>query len=116
MTMEGQAEEYIKKEYCEGCMWEKACNSQCEKVKKCKQDFYAGIRWGMEHATEWHDLRKNPNDLPKLEDKGFSWSIIVANQLGEACHYNYKKSCWETPLFTEIEGVIKWCELPTYKE
>lgn len=65
---------------------------------------------------KWHDLRENPNDLPKLESKDFSWSITVTNQLGIACHYNYRKRCWETPLATEIEGVIKWCELPKFEE
>ena len=82
------------------------------------QEFWAeGMKYGLaEGKPKWHDLRENPNDLPKRENERFSWSITVTNQLGEACHYNYGKLCWETPLFTGIDEVIAWCELPKFEE
>lgn len=79
-----------------------------------RKAFLDGLAEG--RKEKWHDLRKDPNDLPRLESNMYSWSITVANQLGEACHYSYSKACWETPFFTEIEGVIAWCELPKFKE
>lgn len=117
---------------------ESIAKTECKKLLQSEkgyngisfQEFWEeGAKWGYEKGYEdcrhyahdyykpkWHDLRKDPNDLPKLEYRDNSWSITVANQLGEACHYNYKQSRWENPLFTEIEGVIAWCELPQYKD
>lgn len=90
----------------------------CDIEQKCFRAFFAGTRYGLAKGRKerWHDLKKNPNDLPKLEEKCNPWSITVANQLGEACHYNYGKSRWENPYFTEIEEIIAWCELPKFEE
>lgn len=68
-----------------------------------------------EGKPKWHDLRKDPNDLPKPENKYFSWSMTVSNQDGTACHYNYDKHCWETSFVTEVD-VIAWCEFPKFEE
>lgn len=81
------------------------------------QEFWAeGAKWGIANAIEWHDLRKDPNDLPKLADKRFPWSITVVNQDGEACEYNYRCSRWQNCLASEIDVPIAWCELPIFKD
>lgn len=66
------------------------------------------------HSVKWHDLRKNPDDLPKentlvFSDKGmvvmwrdFSWLEYSPN------YDNIKLRNWEKP--------IAWCELPKFKE
>lgn len=115
--IEKQAEEYTKEKQ----KWIDDVNKRCHTFfhfgwSDVVAGFINGAKWGMEHSIEWHDLRENPNDLPKREYKNLSWSITVVNQLGVACHYNHNKSRWETPCFTEIEGVVKWCELPQFKE
>lgn len=79
-----------------------------EQMNDC---FNAGAKWGMEHAIEWHDLRKDPNDLPK--ENGEYWCKL------ENGHYDFRiyyldslfyKSHWE-----EL-GIIAWCELPKFEE
>lgn len=132
MTPEEKAEEYATKEtnkYYGACFKTEVykfgnCKHEClVKWEASKQSYLDGYEQGYEdcrhyahdyYKPKWHDLRVNPNDLPKLEDKRIPWSITVANQLGEACHYNYRKLRWETPLATKIEEVIKWCELPKF--
>lgn len=83
----------------------------CLKEKHYRDGFTNGAKWGIEH--EWHDLRKNPNDLPPKK----TWcSLTVVNQIGTPCHYNYDKSCWQNWSFIDIETPIAWCELPHFKE
>ena len=57
------------------------------------------------YKTKWHDLRKNPNDLPK----GYR---AVLNQAGMFTTYDPDRG------FLGIEGigVIAWCEIPTFTD
>lgn len=110
MKDEERAEEYFC-EHCENSL--EHDNGQCSNCSKW-DCFIAGLKEG--RKEKWHNLRKDPNDLPKLEDKRFWWSITVANQDGEACMYNYKRSCWQNSLAGEIDEVIAWCELPKFEE
>lgn len=115
MTDEEKAEEYANGiEYCD-----KVHNeiSGGYTILYDKDQLIEAVMYGLaESKPKWHDLRKDPNDLPKLENKHFSWSTTVTNQDGIACHYNYDKHCWETPFVTEIEGVTFWCELPKFED
>lgn len=77
-----------------------------------KMRFIEGAKFALNN--HWHDLRENPEDLPKLEDKRFPWSITVANQDGKACEYNYRLSRWQDCLGGEIDEPIAWTELPKY--
>ncbi|MCQ2053164.1 MAG: hypothetical protein MJZ03_04435 [archaeon] len=109
MTDEEKAEEYIKNVRTE--LENQTYWVDC--TDEVKQAYLDGLAEG---KPKWHDVRKDPNDLPKLADTCFTWSITVANQNGEACIYNYRRSCWQTCLFTKIDEPIKWCELPKFKE
>lgn len=57
------------------------------------------------YQPKWHDLRKNPNDLPK----GYR---AVLNQAGMITTYDPDRG------FLDLEGigVIAWCEIPTFEE
>lgn len=121
MTDEERAEEYVIKRYgIDKCYKEK--NEETKKYMKIdvhidyEEEYLCYLDGLTEGKPKWHDLRKDPNDLPKLADKRFPWSITVANQNGEACIYNYRRSRWQTCIFTEIDEPIKWCELPKFKE
>lgn len=65
-----------------------------------KQAFLAGLKAG---RPQWHDLRKDPNDLPN-EYK------IVLNQAGMETQYDPNRG------FLGLDGieVIAWCERPTF--
>jgi len=67
---------------------------------------------------EWHDLRKNPLDLPEKMGLG-SVEVYVAYEGGVtdfAC-YRFDKKCWERSEDDEdAVNVIAWREIPLFKE
>ena len=102
MTDEEMAEEYLKKHnYTGGYIGYFASGY-------CKQAFLAGLKVG---RPQWHDLRKDPNDLPKhsvrvlvlLEDKLYEISSISADNRWVCTDY-----------YTGEDKVIAWCEIPTF--
>lgn len=76
----------------------------------CRRAFLAGLKAG---RPVWHDLRKNPNELPKRMRKSIL-SRTVLNQIGTPCHYNYELECWQNWSYIEIDTPIAWGEIPTF--
>ena len=75
-----------------------------DEVKKVYKDgFLAGLKAG---RPQWHDLRKDPNDLPKgyAENTRFLCSVK-----GESLFLVRYGSFWQGNL-----EVIAWCEIPTF--
>ena len=63
-----------------------------------------------ENGIQWHDLRKNPDDVPENND-------IVLNQKGEYVRYfpEYKTWTWQNCDNYGLE-MIAWCEKPMFEE
>ena len=105
MKDEEMAEEYFDKE----CL-----HSYADNEEQLKEDvipaFLAGLKAG---RPVWHDLRKNPSDLPKRMRKSIL-SRTVLNQIGTPCHYNYELECWQNWSYIEIDTPVAWCEIPTF--
>lgn len=86
-----------------------------------EQGFLSGLKAGkdMNVPTKWHDLRKNPNDLPPLE-KGavVDATIDVLTDRGEIAYYYYDgdESCWCDTNANEIDMPKAWCEIPKFEE
>ena len=95
----------------------------------CKKAFLAGLKAGKAMAeadlatiaymqgaerykTKWHDLRVNPNDLPKH-------SGLYCVQCGEVREYVKEERSWFTvhfePCMNRTEDTYLWCEIPKYK-
>lgn len=77
----------------------------------------AGLHEGQ---PKWHDLRKDPNDLPqKVEDErqisDTVW-IHIHNWGTEEGHYDYRKCNWIVRCRIVNLDVIAWCEIPQFKE
>ena len=75
-----------------------------DEVKKGYKDgFLAGLKAG---RPQWHDLRKNPNDLPSDEH-----GHVVMNQ-------DWDKVVIRNGRFEHLDGykadVIAWCEIPIF--
>ena len=106
MTDEELAEEFASNGYALGCT-----KSSFEIAKK---SFLAGLKVGRE--TKWHDLKKDPNDLPKnnamvltrLKNKRLKISTFMEN----------KFTIWnkDYDTYTKLYDVIAWCEIPKFKE
>ena len=63
----------------------------------------------------WHDLRKNPNDLPKKDDRFCAnISVAVMTQTNDLALYSFDAKKWYSK-GKEIY-VIAWCELHKFEE
>ena len=75
-----------------------------ERKKEVMDIFLAGLKAG---RPQYHDLRKDPNDLP--ED-----TYDVLDQAGYKVHYNFFQNVWVNDKDEIDENVIAWCEIPTF--
>ena len=95
MTEIEKAEEYANKQHTHVILqWE-----------KIKQAYLAGLHEGQ---PKWHDLRKDPNDLPKDNKCEY---LVFLDWLGKK--YELLRLC---EIKTLKDTVIAWCEIPQFKE
>lgn len=94
---------------------------------KCFEEGY--IAGAIENGIQWHDLRKDPNDLPK-ECEWYEvsvYSVLDGNKkkdlYTQRAFYDSDLKEWETDKFgfcerdNWINNMIRaWCEIPTFKE
>ena len=80
-----------------------------------EQAYLDGLEEG--RKEKWHDLRKNPNDLPK--ERGDYWVKYddASEERGDFydVHYFEPDKSFYKKHWSEID-VIAWCELPKYEE
>lgn len=62
----------------------------------------------------WHDLTKNPNDIP-IQEKNEKWHIVLDN-FGNKCFYDNLINKWRRPETWDIIEPTAWCEVPTLKK
>lgn len=67
------------------------------------------------YKPKWHDLREDPNNLPKRDKELSDQSIIVLNQNGHNVRYDFNLKYWHF-LNDEEAIVIAWWERPKFKE
>ena len=107
MTYEEMAEEYCNEMMCTVCS-----NIICGYKGKCtewetrKQAFLAGLKAG---RPQWHDLEKEPTDLPKDNIP----VLVIIDYLALGKEYAIREN-----LKDDYKGVIAWKEivLPELKE
>jgi hypothetical protein len=73
--------------------------------------FLAGLTVG---RPQWHDLRKDKNDLPKLDKADMSDYVITDK--GVAYYNGRVKSWYIQSEYILTDDVIAWCETPKYME
>ena len=100
----------FEKEVKECCTTCKALN--CKEKCECWTFATKGAEFGFNKANEWHDLRKNPDDLPKH-------SGLYCVQCGEVRDYLKEERSWFTvhfePCMNRTEETYIWCEIPKYE-
>lgn len=83
--------------------------------------YYSKQEFIDEHNKDngWHDLRKNPNDLPPMiEDERMisdSVWIHVENWGGEVGHFDYRKNAWIVRCMVVNLNVFAWMDLPKFE-
>lgn len=115
MTDEEKAEEYIKNVRTE---WENQ-TYWVDCTDEVKQAYLDGLAEG--RKEKWHDLRKNPNDLPTATNSQFLWICWInpyGNMCYHQCYYDNKGFYWiDEEFYTKyypILDIIAWCELPEF--
>ena len=76
----------------------------------------AYIAGATENCIEWHDLRKDPNDLPEKMGLG-SREVYIEYKSGvtDFAYYRFDKKRWVRSENEELaENVIAWCEIPRF--
>lgn len=124
MTYEEKAEKkinvpkdvYLRNIFCCDCSLKKTCeNDPCENYEHWKEGYEKGLAEG---KPKWHDLRKDPNDLPKKTGEYFT--NIGLLYYDELCnrHFWHTPSCEACDYSDKVEEdeVIAWCELPKFEE
>ena len=85
-------------------------NDDFELLDKFDVNVEAGyIAGATENGIQWHDLRKDPNDLPKD-------CYDVLDEAGYKVFYHHKEGVWKNASGSKIVKVIAWCEIPQFKE
>ena len=70
-----------------------------------EEAYLAGLKAG---RTQWNDLRKYPNDLPKEDCE-----IITLHENGNKNIQKWKNGNWTNAI---VIPVIAWCEIPTFTD
>ena len=80
-----------------------------DEIKKfCLMGYELGLKVG---RPQWHDLRKDPTDLPPKMVSNHNFSIEVLSDKGELVRYNFHYCKW---FYWRSGEPIAWCELPTF--
>ena len=103
MTDEEMAEEEYK-----NCKFEKI-EHYCDKTIFIT-GFLAGLKAG---RPQWHDLRKDPNDLPKDKEYVLVYTDLNNYYVAEKVDNHFMSKGWG---FIPMSTVIAWCEIPQFKE
>lgn len=93
----------------------------CALDTKCelwKDGFQKGAEFGYNKANEWHDLRKNSNDLPKESGK---YMVAIPNEDGfietDVARFSISSGWEDFDIFVDkygTEHIIAWKEYPTF--
>ena len=80
-----------------------------DEVKKgYKEGFLAGLKAG---RPQWHDLRKDPDDLPEDKEYVLVYTNLTNYYVAEKVENHFMSKGWG---FIPMSTVIAWCEIPTF--
>ena len=140
-----EIKEYLDKEYC--CEFKEECKDgiriRCVAyeaklylilrfVVQRKKSFIDGYNEGLKAKInfttisdcpikfEWHDLRKNPRDLPTEDCKDYLAIALDDTEPGVFMYIASEQGQWEWEprriAFYTNDQIKAWCEIPTFEE
>ena len=110
-----EEKEKIWKKHCEDFPKIKTWSN--EKQETAKKAYLAGYEQSREDCkSKWHDLRKDPNDLPRRSKKRIDLSIPVLLSNKTISYYSYEEKEWRCVENGRKQSlIIAWCELPKFE-
>ena len=79
--------------------------------KPCKEAYLAGLKASKE--TKWHDLRKNPKGLPEENQEVLVYFTLPDKSKNAVTLAEFENNDFN---FVDLQDVIAWCEILTFKE
>ena len=79
--------------------------------KPCKEAFLAGLKAGRQEKI--HDLRKNPKDLPEENQEVLVLFTLPDKSKNDVMMAQFENNDFN---FVDLQDVIAWCEIPSFKE
>jgi len=83
----------------------------------------AYIAGATENGIVWHDLRKNPNDLPNETGLLMSKTLLLVTKMkGSDClslalgQYNFSIQEFSYQHIVGLTDIIAWCEIPQFMD
>lgn len=109
MTVEEKAEKWIDKNISLGMsMYNPSIESTSRR---------AYLESAEENGVVWHDLRKDPNDLPKIVKEYITNIGVMTFDRLKDRHLWATPTCDACDYSEEVtDEVIAWCEIPQFKE
>ena len=74
-----------------------------------QEAFLAGLKTG--RKEKWHDLRKNPHDLPKENQEVLVLFTLPDKSKNDIMLAEFENNDFN---FVDLEDVIAWCEIPEF--
>jgi hypothetical protein len=110
VTDEEMAEKIARNEYPLRVNYSK---KELAQHKAYKDGFLAGLKAG---RPQWHDLRKDPNDLPKKSGRYYvCYRPITTHKDEFILIYNKDNNSWVDGVGEHYSrGIIAWCERLTF--
>lgn len=85
------------------------CDAANERIKTLEKELD-------ESKLKWHDIRKDPNDMPPKEEES-NFTIKVFTNTGEIAFYTYYDNTWVCDFDgMHLSGIVAWTELPKFEE
>ena len=79
--------------------------------RSCKVAFLAGLKAGRQEKI--HDLRKNPKDLPEENQEVLVLFTLPDKSKNDIMLAEFENNDFN---FVDLQDVIAWCEIPSFKE
>lgn len=79
--------------------------------KPCKEAFLAGLKAGKQE--KYHYLKENPKDLPKENQEVLVLFTLPDKSKNDVVMAQFKNNDFN---FVDLQDVIAWCEIPSFKE
>ena len=83
------------------------CKTMCSKCK-C---FLAGLKAGRQE--KWHDLRKNPKDLPAENQEVLVYFTLPDKSKNDITLAEFENNDFN---YVDLQDVIAWYEIPNFRE
>ena len=81
---------------------------------EANEEIEKAVLYGLTEGRKekWHDLRKNPNDLPEENQEVLVLFTLPDKSKNDVMLAEFENNDFN---FVDLQDVIAWCEIPTFE-